>query len=306
MQLIKIRFYQLKRDLGILFFAVLLFFSGFSFILFNYKQQIGLYVIGFIGYLFYSFHKNRKDISFIGKHFNGPKRQLITEYQIFLLPLSVPCLFTSYWFCFPLLHLLVFSIAFFDVKSKIQLKLFFLTRLLKNDYIFISGVRKNYFVLTAFLIIAVVLSPLKLFPLVALFLFNSILFSFYETNESVQMLQSSNLSPKQFLLKFSRSAFAKMTVINIPILLVNTLCNPDLLPFNCYFFGYNLLILATVIALKYSNYSYHKPVSSIQMKLLIMSLGLFMPYLLPLAVIFYFQSKSEAIHNLKNYLDDNH
>ena len=35
-----------------------------------------------------------------------------------------------------------------------------------------------------------------------------------------------------------------------------------------------------------------------------MSLGLFMPYLLPIAIVFYFQSKNEAANNLKTYLDD--
>jgi len=41
-----------------------------------------------------------------------------------------------------------------------------------------------------------------------------------------------------------------------------------------------------------------------QIKLVIMFLVLFIPYLSPLTLIFYFQSKREAINNLKTYLDD--
>jgi hypothetical protein len=93
MQLLKIRFYQLKRDLGILFFPILALASCISFFAFNHPEKVGLYVVAIIAYLFYSFHKNRGDLAFTYKHFNSAKAQIITEYQLFLLPFSVPVLF---------------------------------------------------------------------------------------------------------------------------------------------------------------------------------------------------------------------
>ena len=306
MQLLKIRFYQLKRDLGILFFPLLALASCISYFAFNHPEKVGLYMIAIITYLFYSFHKNRGDLSFAYKHFNSAKNQIITEYQLFLLPVSIPVLFTSYWYSLFILHMLVFAIPLIDVKHKIQFKFLFLTQYFKNDYIFISGIRKNLFVLVPLILIAVFLSPLKLFPLVALFIANAVVFSFYEVNESVQMIQASNKTPKQFLSCLLSSAVIKLVIVNAPVLIVNTLFNFDLFLFNLYFLLYNLLMLATVIVLKYADYQYKKQGNSIQIKLIIMILGLFIPYLSPLTLIFYIQSRAEAIKNLNNYLDDSH
>jgi hypothetical protein len=118
------------------------------------------------------------------------------EYQLFLLPVSIPCLFTNYWYCFLFLHLFVLFIPFLNIKSKYDFKFSFITRFFKDDYIFISGIRRNLISLIILFLLALALSPLKLFPLVALFLFNNVVFSFYEANESLQMLQASQQTPK--------------------------------------------------------------------------------------------------------------
>ncbi len=304
MQLLKIRFYQFRRDLGILFFPILAIASLVSFFAFDHPQLYGYYAVGIISYLIYSFHQNRRDLSFVYKHFNSPKYQVVSEYQLFLLPVSIPVLFTQYWYCFFMLHIIAFLIPLFEIKSNLQFKFLFLSKYLKNDYIFIAGVRKNLFVLVAFAIIALALSPLKLFPLVALFLFNMVIFSFYDTNESVQMIQASNKTPKQFLSEKSGSAISKLLFLNLPVLAINTAFNPDLFLFNVFFLVYNLLMLASIISLKYSDYQYKKGGNNNQVKLIVMVLGLFIPYLSPLTIIFYFQSRTEAIKNLNNYLDD--
>ncbi len=304
MQILKIRFYQLKRDLGILFFPVVALISGFSYFFCNHKEQYGLHVVAIVSYLFYSFHKSRRDLAFAYKHFNSAKTQIAGEYQLFLLPVSIPVLFTGYWYGFFILHVVVLLIPFMDTTRKIQFKFLFLTKYFKNDYIFISGIRKNLLVLMPLVVIAIALSPLKLFPLVALFMVNAIVFSFYEVNESVQMIQASNKTPKQFLSDLLSFSAVKLLIVNAPVLIINTLFNMDLFLFNLYFLGYNLLMLATVIVLKYSEYEYKKQGNSIQIKLIIMILGLFIPYLSPLTLIFYFQSRAEAIKNLNNYLDD--
>ena len=302
-QLLKIRYFQLKRDLGFLFFVIVALVSCVSFLVFNHQEQIGLYATWIVVFLFYSFHKNRGDIAFLAKHFEKAKFQLIIEYQLFLFPVSIPCLFTNYWYCFFVLHGFVLVIPFLNIKSKYSLKYNFVTRLFKNDFIFISGVRRNLVSLVILFLLALALSPLKLFPLVALFLFNNVVFSFYEYNESVQILQALQKTPKQLMASLLNFGVKKMLFVNFPILLINTIFNPDLWMFNMYFLAYNILILATVIALKYESYQYKKSVSNHQIKLIVMILGLFIPYLFPLTIIFYVQSRAGAIENLSHYLD---
>lgn len=302
-QLLKIRFFQLKRDLGFLFFVIVALVSCVSFFVFNHQKQIGLYAAGIVVYLFHNFHKNRRDFAFITKHFERAKFQILIEYQLFLLPVSISCLFTNYWYCFFILHVLVFTIPFVNFKTKNTFKFSFITRFFKDDFIFISGVRRNLVLLIILFLLALALSPLKLFPLVTLFLFNNVIFSFYEANESVQMLQASQQTPKQLIASLLNSGVKKMVLVNFPILLINSIFNPDLWMFNMYFFAYNVLILATVIALKYESYQYKNSVSNHQIKLIVMILGLFIPYLFPLAIIFYVQSRAGAIKNLSHYLD---
>lgn len=304
MQILKIRWYQIKRDLGILVFPIVGILVGISHFAFNHEKQIGHYVSLLIIYLFYHFHKTRSDLPFVEKHFFQPKKQFTIEYQLASLPLSLPSLYSPYWYCFFLIHLALIGIPFITIKVIKPAKFKLISKWLKTDFIFISGIRKHFFSLLILLIVSLVLSFLKLFPLVTLFLINSIIYSFYDTNESVQLLQSSHTSPKQHLNKVFWTGAIKLIGINVPVLIINTLFNSDMFFLNLFFIGYSLLMLSTVISLKYAGYSYHTASNKFQIKLMIMSLGLFMPYLLPIAIVFYFQSKNEAANNLKTYLDD--
>lgn len=305
MQLLKIRYYQLKRDLGILFFLILALLLGVSYFTFNHPKQIGFYAVGIIFYAFYSFHQKRNDKPFILKHFNNPIQQIVIEYQLFLLPLSLPCLLSSYWYCFFLLHLMVLIIPYLKSQTKIQLKLIAVTTYFKNDYIFITGIRKNFIPLVLFLILAVLFSPLKLFSLVALFLFNSTLFSFYDTNECVQLLQASKQSPSYFLFSKFNSAVIKLLIINVPTLVINTAFNFDMLWFNLFFLAYNVLILFAIICIKYESYHYNKTGNGNQIKLIIFLFGMFNLYIAAISVALCLQARQGAIKNLSNYLDDN-
>lgn len=304
MQILKIRWYQIKRDLGILVFPIASILSGLSFFAFNHEKQIGHHVAMAIVYLFYQFHKTRRDIPFAEKHFIHPKQQFILEYQLAALPLSLPSLFSPYWYGFFLIHLAIAFVPFVTIKSIKPFKFKVISRWLNTDYVFISGIRKYFFSLLILILLSFILSFVKLFPLVTLFLVNSIIYSFYDTNESVQLLQSNQTTPKSLLNKVFRSGAIKITCINLPVLFINTLFNTDMFFLNLFFIGYSLLMLSTIISLKYAAYTYHSGSTKFQVKLMIMSLGLVMPYLLPIAILFYYQSKTDAINNLKTYLDD--
>lgn len=304
--MLKITYYQQKRNLGVLFLALVSLCSGISYFFFSNYQQLGHYTAAVIVYMFYNFHKNRNDKAFAGKHFDNAKLQMAAEYQLFLLAVSVPCLFTAYWYYFLVMHAVVFLIPFLEIRANLKPRLLFLAKLLKKDYIFISGVRRHAFSLLVFMLLALVLSPLKLFPLIALFIVNAIIFSFYEYHESVQMLQVSGKSPSAFLASHTLSALLKLALINAPVVLVNIIFNPDMLEFDLYFLAYNLLIMAAVIAMKYAAYAYRKEKSNFQIKTAVMMLGLVNPYLSVISLAFFIISRAEALKNLTHYLDDKH
>lgn len=306
MQLLKIRYCQLKRDLGLLFFVIAALLSGLSYFVFQHPKKVGLEAVVIIVYLFYSFHQKRRDKAFVYKHFSFPGFQIVQEYQLFLLFISLPVLFTDYWYCFFILHLVVLLFPLMNVTVKSNYKYSFITKYFGNDYIFISGFRKKAIPFLLCLILALALSPVKLFGLVALMAVNVLMFSFYESNESVQMIQSYNCNAKQFLRIKITEALRYFLIINTPLVIINTLFNVEMLWMNLYYFGYTAFLLTSVIIFKYSNYSYKKQSSNSEVKMIVMFLGLFYPYLIILSVFYFFQSRSEAIKNLSQYLDDNH
>lgn len=306
MQLLKIRYYQLKRDLGLLFFVIATLLSALSYFVFQHPKKVGIEALVIIVYLFYAFHQKRRDKAFVYKHFSLPALQIVQEYQLFLLFISLPILFTDYWYCFFILHAGVLLFSLINVTVKSNHKFSFITKYLANDYIFISGFRKKAIPLLLLLLLAIVLSPVKLFGLVALMAVNVLIFSFFDSNESVQMIQSYNCNAKQFLRIKISEALRYFLIINIPLVMINTLFNLEMLWMNLYYFGYTAFLLMSVIILKYSNYSYKKQTSNNEVKMIVMFLGLFYPYLIILSAFYFFQSRSEAIKNLSQYLDDNH
>lgn len=304
MQLLKIRYYQLKRDLGLLFFIIVALASGLSYFVFQHPKQVGWYAVGIIVFLFHNFHQKRSDKKFIYKHFFNPSRQIIQEYQLFLLPLSLPLLFTKYWVGFFILHALILLLPFYKLQFKKSYKFSFITQYFKNDYVFISGIRQKALPLFLCLVLAVLLSPVKLFGIVALMVVNFIILSFYEINESVQLLQSSDCTPKQFINQKFRIALRYFFIINLPFVIINTAFNHEMLWMNLYFLGYNAFLLLAAIVMKYANYNHKKQASNSQMKMVVMFLGLLYPYLIILSFFYFIQSRSEALKNLKQYLDD--
>ncbi len=307
MQLLHIRFYQIKRDLGFLFIIIVLGISSISFLAFNSEKKIGLYIVILVLYFLYSFNNNRKDKAFIIRHFETQNQQIISEYQLALLPISIPSLFTCYWYCFFILQSMAFVIAIsqFNIK-RYQIRYLFLSKLFKSDYLITVGLRKNFIVICLLSLIALLLSPLKLFPLVALFAANQILFSFYLINESIQLLQASNKTIHQFLSALIRKHVILLCILNAPILFINTVFNNDMFLFNLYFLGYNVLMLITTIYLKYENYTPKKQANNFHIQLGLMTIGLFIPYLSILTAMYFFQSRKYAVKNLAHYLDDNY
>lgn len=306
MEVLRIRAYQLRRNLGMLLWLLVPLASALSYFFFSNYQGLGHYTAACIVYLFYSFHRNRQDKVFARRHFKRAAFQMGIEYQLFLLPLSVPCLFTSYWYCFVPLHVLVLAIPFGEFNFRFEPKLLFLGRPFKGDYVFIAGFRRHFLSLGVLVLLALLLSPLKLFPLLALSLINILIFSFYEYNESVQMLQASNLRPARFLKQQNLSAMPKLLLINGPVVLINTIFNPELLLFNAYFLVYSMLMIAVVITAKYAAYRYQQEKNNLQAKMALMMFGLLNPYLSLMTLVFYILSRKEALKNLAHYLDDTH
>lgn len=304
-QLLTIRYFQLKRDLGVLFFVIIILITYLSYTVFTHPKQIGVYYALLLLYLLHSFHRNRKDKTFVILHLNKPQQQFLLEYQLALLPFSLGSLLSEQWFCFFIIHFLGLTIIMFgSQKLHFSHKYLFLTQWFKHNFIFISGLRQNLIAFVLLVIVALVLSPLKLFPLVALFLVNQIIMNFHNTNEGFQLLKAKNLTAKVFLKSILLKQLGLLLIINSPVVIINSLFNADMFLFNLYFLGYNALMLAATICIKYENYKPNKQLRMPILKQALMLFGLFIPFLAIITAIYFIQTRADSIKNLNHYLDD--
>ena len=301
MQLFKLRYFQIKRDLGywILFIAIACFYLSKAI-----SETSFVYCSAFIGiilFAIYTYHNNRKDLNFIFHYLYYPKLQTCINYNLLLLPLSFALATGIYWKYLFFIHLVVslLSMMYFRVRS---FKFLFISKYIAaGNFEWISGIRKNFPVLGLLVLIALILSPVKLFGVVALFLLNAVFLSFYNYFEPLLMLNPENLTAEIFLRKKIAFLIRMLLFINIPLLTINVIFNSEVIWFDLGFMLAFLLLGACTIYIKYANYKPNTPLRlSIDYLILIGSVLLI--YLIPLSIFIYFSNKKKAIANLSNYI----
>lgn len=252
-QLLKLRYLQIRRDLGYWFIPILL---SVFFVSKEISEQSQLYALslGAVCILFlYVYHTNRKDLSFIKHYLAHPLRDVCINYNLLTLSVSL-ALALSGWIMIALcLHLFVSLLVFTKINFSGPAFLFIGKHLPSSEFEWISGIRKNFIPLLILFLLALLLSPVKFFGVVALFLMNSIFLSFYSEFEPLPMLNPNNLSAEHFL-KQKISFFIKvLLVLNVPLLLVNSVFHPDIIWFNlCFLIGFSMLASFSVY-IKYAN-----------------------------------------------------
>jgi hypothetical protein len=303
-QLLKIRYLQAKRDLsywvGIIVMALTYF--SYTFVSDNTQQNFVIIALVFIAIVW--FQNSRRDLNFITNYFGRTWLQTSINYNLSVLPISLGFVLKGEW---RYTFLLLISISFLPLL-KIQSsspKLNFIHKIIPDEqFEWLSGIRSNFLFLIVLGIAVVFFSPVKLFAIVALFVFNTVLAGFYGYFEPRLMLNPQNLSIKKFLslkIKF----FVKVILItNIPILVVNSIFNTEAALFNLFFLLGFILLAATSVYIKYATY---KPNESMgfSMDYLILIFSVILPYLLPLGIFIFFSTRKKAAHNLLNYLNDN-
>ncbi len=304
-QLLKLRYFQARRDLSywVLIIAAAVFYVSKE--VSELPALQGLYYTGLVSLLLYSYHLNRKDLNFLAKYFKNHKMQICLNYNLLVLPVTTAFALSSNWWLALLLHLLVSLTGFSGFKSG-SFKLLFVSRYIPaSQFEWISGVRKNFLLLCLLLVLTLILSPVKLFGLVALLLFNFVFLGFYNFFEPLLMLNPENLLPRDFLRKKISFLSNVLLCVNLPLLFINFLFNQEVLWFNIGFLFALLLLASSSVYIKYANY---RPNESLRVSIdfLVLTASIFLPYLIPLGLLICFSSRKKAIANLSNYTDDTH
>lgn len=301
MQLFKLRYFQIKRDLGI--WIVIIAIASF-YISKSVSETSLTYCMVFIGivlFALYNYHINRKDLNFIRHYLNRPKLQVCINYNFLILPLSLALAFGVYWKYLFLVHLFVSLLSLINFRVR-SFKFLFISKYISAaNFEWISGIRRNFPALSLLILIALILSPVKLFGVVVLFLLNSVFLGFYNYCEPLLMLNPENLTAENFLKKKISFLIRMLLFINIPVLAINIIFNPEVLWFDLGFIFAFLLLAACTVYIKYANY---QPNTSLRLSVdyLVLTGSVILIYLLPLSIFIYFSNKKKAINTLSFYI----
>lgn len=253
----------------------------------------------------YTFHSFRKDKEFLYLHSGSYHFSLFMEYSIFTFPLIFMSLFTVQWYCFFLIQIFLMLIPF----SKITIKERTIFRNLSliipaSKFEWLSGIRQKYVQIFIVYILALGISWVKILPLFLLWYLTLIISSFYNEFESVNILREGNDSSLVFLKKKILTHSLLLIVFYLPVVIVNSLFNPEFILLNAGLLLSQLALLTFVICFKYSNYVPNQTQYGNNLLVILVSLCASIPVFLPVPLIIAYKYYINAKNNLKEYFND--
>ena len=279
--------------------------SALSYFFFLKQDTYPFYYLGLVFFILIKFHSSRKDLHFVQNRLEHPKMQLLIEYQLFSLAFSIPSLFTPVWYFFFLIQGIALLLPFIRIRQGVSTLFPHLNKYIPpRQFEWISGLRKNWLGLLIALILSLILSPVKLFPLLALAFLNSSIMGFYTEGESRQLLTANGIAPNEILGSKILYSIKRVCFLNLPVLLINSFFHPDFLLINSLFLLYSALLMAFAVCCKYNAYKPETNLESISIQFALSFLAVIFPYLMILSLfltIYYYQ---ESIKNIRYYAHD--
>lgn len=256
-----------------------------------------------VGLAFYSYHSKRNDLLFLGRYFKNYKFQIILNYNLFITPLSIALYSGSPWYVVASLHLILSAIPLFEQRNTRFVLLFIGNKIPSEHFEWIAGLRKQFFVFIGLLILLLVLSPVKFFFFVPLFLLNTFMSDMFTEYEPLVMLNPSNYSAYDFLNRKIQFGVKMFLMLNLPFIIINSFFNPDMITFNLLFLASSALVLTNAICIKYANYIPNEKLN-FHADLFLLILAVFVPFLVPISIYLFYANRKKAINHLNFYFHD--
>jgi len=306
--LIRIRFLQsgrLLKELGlysVLIVAAIIVGVYASHLAFN-MQSGAVFLTGIILLTCLSIQSIRNDLHFISRHLQHPWMEIYSEYALMILPFAAAALFTANWYFFFILFACIGFIPLYKPVFRQRTMFRKMGRMISpQDFEWMSGIRRMYLYIFPLYTVAVLCCWLKILPLVLLWIITTLVVSFYEEGESLQVLRSPKLMPRAFLLYKITNPLLYLLLLFLPVLAVNVIFNPDFLLVNLIFIAAQLSLACFGIVFKYAMYVPGAKMRSNSIITGFVSMASVIPFFMPvpviMTVIYYFK----ALKNLKPFL----
>lgn len=303
MQLLRIRYYQIRRDLQFSFFLLVALVLWVSNRIYEPPAFYGWQYSALVIFILFSLQKGRRDLHFLFSHSQRPYFQLLAEYQLVLLMVSIPALFHQQYLYFGAIHATGCFLPLVKPRQTETLRFKFLGRWIPtSQYEWISGMRQQLIILLPLYLVALILSPVKLFPLVALWIINLSIQGFYIACEPVHVLHALNGTATDILKQKIRFALRLFALINGPVLVINLMVQRDGFIPILLFTIYSIAGICLAICTKYSYYKPGDLQRGLAGHMVINNMVLFSPYLLPVPLLMLWRNWHKAVKNLQFYL----
>jgi hypothetical protein len=302
MQLLILRYYQLRRDLG--YWVPIIALTIFWICKEISADTIHAWVLSAtLVFGFYQYHVNRKDKIFTRTYLAHGSVQVLLNYNVSLLPATVGMMWSGRWLQALCCHLLVSVIPVINTDIRFP-KLRVAGKWVPAAHFeWLSGIRQHFFSIVFLSLLALFLSPVKLFGVAALFLLNCVFLGFYSLSEPRIMLNPHALPIRDFLARKTRFFLLAISLVNLPVLLINSIFNPEVTWINGGFLCGFLLLAANMVHIKYAGYEPNQN-QGFSGDMLVLVTSIFIPYLLPVGILLYFHNRKKSRQHLTYYLDD--
>jgi hypothetical protein len=309
--LIKIRFCQLKYEIKQLnivhIVGIFVLFGIAESLLFSTFLSYPFYTSLAATLLVFSHYLSRKDAIFVKLNVEKPQLALFFDYLLLSFLFILPVLFTPNWYCFFLILMGIYGLSFIQIKPTFRpLELRFLTRFIPvSMFEILSGGRKNYliFALIFLYFLALTLSWVRGLPLFLLWILTTSIGSFFSEYEPLNMLRKDeNLKANSFLKEKLIRYILPLIVAFLPILIINSVFQPDIWWINPIFLLVQMLTLSLSILYKYATYHPKAYFNGNSPVLIIAGLSIILPFLIPLILMFNLRYYPKAMRNLKRFI----
>ena len=310
MRILLLRFrqaFRISQDLGILRFCLLLFILLIAFSAFYIKAEenpVFQWWLSFPGpILVLLIHFSRNDINFLDTVFQNKGLFFVTEYAFVALfpiiilfitnhiPEGIICLLSS------LLVAFIPKVKFFNTDQGLNFNW-----LPNTAFEWKAGLRTSWMFIAGIWIGAVVFAQYELVIPVAMIVITYLVITFYEENESFNMMLAVHQRMNGFLKLKLKIAFGLLLLMVFPLIFLFLLYHIEI-----WFYPFVLLIillsvLLYSIILKYAFYDHLSDGNGAKKVFQIFGLmSLIMPFILPAIWIMTFRYYFKAIKNLKRY-----
>lgn len=309
--LIRIRYIQAIRiikdgGLGSVLLPFLIAFLSFASFKAYQNPGYGALTTFLLVILCFGIHLRRKDSTFAQLHLSNYHFQMYIEYILFTLPFAITALFTSHYFYFLVLLILLWFIPYLKYASTQKTTLKNLYKLFPTAHSieWVSGLRKAAFTIVPLYVLAIATCWMRFLPLLLLWFITTSILNFYSEHESIQILKTKHSNSKNFLSEKIMKHCTYICIFYAPILLLNIIFNHDFADINVLFLMIQLALIVFAINAKYSSYVPAQQNSASNISVAIISIASIVPYLLPLPIIFAIVYYKKAIQNLNNYFHD--